>query len=106
MPSPPPNRNTVSPGFSDQISYYCLGTVSEYPITLHMTGNELLRRLRRLGSRRGVVVYFDEERGKGSHGTLYFGERFTVLKDRRAEIRPGLLHAMLRQLGLSERDLR
>ena len=71
-----------------------------------MTGNELLRRLRRLGGQRGVAVRFDEERGKGSHGTLYFGERFTVLKDRRAEIRPGLLHSMLRQLGLNERDLR
>jgi mRNA interferase HicA len=69
-----------------------------------MTGNELLRRLRRLGSQRGVAVHFDAERGKGSHGTLYFGERFTVIKDRR-EIRPGLLHAMLHQLGLSERDL-
>ena len=75
--------------------------MAECPIPQHMTGNELLRRLRRLGSRRGVVVRFDEERGKGSHGTLYFGERFTVLKDRRAEIRPGLLHAMLRQLGLA-----
>jgi mRNA interferase HicA len=45
-----------------------------------MTGNELLRRLRRIGSRRGVAVRFEEERGKGSHGTLYFGDRFTVLK--------------------------
>ena len=70
-----------------------------------MTGNELLRRLRQLGRERGVVVRFDQERGKGSHGTLYFGNRFTVLKDRRDEIRPGLLHAMLRQLGLTERDL-
>ena len=67
---------------------------------------QLRRRLRRLGSQRGVVVRFDEERGKGSHGTLYFGDRITVFKDRRAEIRPSLLHAMLRQLGLSERDLR
>jgi len=70
-----------------------------------MTGNELLRRLRRLGNERGVAVRFNEERGKGSHGTLYFGDHFTVLRDRRAEIRPGLLHAMLRQLGLRERDL-
>ena len=62
--------------------------------------------MRRLGSQRGVVVRFDEERGKGSHGTLYLGDRFTVLKDRRAEIRPGLLHAMLQKLGLTERDLR
>jgi mRNA interferase HicA len=43
-----------------------------------MTGNELLRRLRQLGSRRGVAVRFEEERGKGSHGTLYFGDRFAV----------------------------
>jgi mRNA interferase HicA len=75
-------------------------------ITRIMTGNELLRRLRKLGRERGVVVRFEEERGKGSHGTLYFGERATVLKNRRAEIGPGLLHAMLRQLGLGERDLR
>jgi len=71
-----------------------------------MTGNELLRRLRRLGSQRGVVVRFHEELGKGSHGTIYYGDHFAVLKDRRAEIRPGLLHATLRQLGLSERGLR
>jgi mRNA interferase HicA len=67
-----------------------------------VTGNELLRRL---SNERGVAVRLNEERGKGSHGTLYFGDRFTVLKDRRAEIAPGLLHAMLRQLDLRVRDL-
>lgn len=71
-----------------------------------MTGDELLRRLRRLGRKRGISVRLEQERGKGSHSTLYFGDRFTVLKDRRAEIGPGVLHATLRQLGLSERDLR
>lgn len=71
-----------------------------------MNGNELLRRLRQIGKLRGLEVRFDQERGKGSHGTLYFGARFTVVKDRRKEIRPGLLHAMLRQLGLDESDLR
>jgi mRNA interferase HicA len=70
-----------------------------------VNGNELLRKLQRLARERGVTVHFDQERGKGSHGTLYFGDRRTTLKDRRAEIRPGLLHAMLHQLGLSDRDL-
>ena len=83
-----------------------LATARDWVIARPMTGNELLRRLRRLGSRRGVAVRFEEERGKGSHDTLYFGDRLTVLKDRRADIKPGLLHAMPRQLGLSERDLR
>jgi hypothetical protein len=36
---------------------------------------------------------------------LYFGNRFTTLKDRRKEIGPGLLNAMLAQLGLMKTDL-
>ena len=70
-----------------------------------MNGNEFLRKLNRLGKARGIDVRIDEERGKGSHTTVYFGKRFTVIKDRKKEIGAGLLHAMLRQLRLSERDL-
>jgi predicted RNA binding protein YcfA (HicA-like mRNA interferase family) len=70
-----------------------------------VNGNEFLRKLNRLGRDRGVRVRIDKEQGKGSHATVYVGERFTVIKDRRKEIGPGLLHSMLRQLGLTERDL-
>ena len=70
-----------------------------------MNGNELVRKLNRLARDRGVQVRIDKEQGKGSHATAYVGERFTVIKDRRKEIGPGLLHSMLRQLGLTERDL-
>jgi len=59
----------------------------------------------KLGRARGVVVSFDSGRGKGSHGRLYYGSRFTTLKDRKKEIGPGLLHAMLHQLGLTRKDL-
>ena len=48
---------------------------------------------------------FDRGHGKGSHGRLYYGERFTTLKDRKKEIGPGLLNAMLAQLGLRRADL-
>jgi hypothetical protein len=34
-----------------------------------------------------------------------YGSRFTTLKDRRKEIGPGLLKAMLDQLGLTRSDL-
>jgi hypothetical protein len=70
-----------------------------------MIGNEFERALRKLGRQRGVVVSFDPGHGKGSHGRLYFGDRFTTLKDRRKEIGPGLLKAMLVQLGVSKADL-
>jgi mRNA interferase HicA len=70
-----------------------------------MTGHEFERRIRRLGRRRDVAVSFDSGPGKGSHGRLYYGNRFTTLKDRRKEIGPSLLTAMLHQLGLTRRDL-
>ena len=70
-----------------------------------MVGHEFVRRVRRLGRKRGVGTRFEARPGKGSHGRLYFGERFTTVKDRRKEIGVGLLAAMLRQLGLKREDL-
>lgn len=70
-----------------------------------MTGDEFMRRVRRLGRKRGVAVRFEPRAGKGSHGRLYYGDRFATVKDRRREIRKGLLAAMLRQLGLDRKDL-
>lgn len=102
---PPPSMGPISADMT-KLSYYALGGGVEKSYSSHMTGDELPRRLRRLGRKRGISVRLEQERGKGSHSTLYFGDRFSVLKDRRAEIGPGLLHATLRQLGLSERELR
>jgi mRNA interferase HicA len=70
-----------------------------------MTGNEFERKINKLGRRRGAPVSFDRGHGRGSHGRLYFGNRFTTLKDRTKEIGPGLLKAMLNQLGLHKGDL-
>ncbi len=70
-----------------------------------MTGAEFIRRLRKLGRRRDILVMFSAERGKGSHGTLYYGSRFTVVKDRRKELSRPLVKAMCRQLGLTPGDL-
>ena len=70
-----------------------------------MTGNEFERKIRRIGRSRGIAVSFDRGHGKGSHGRLYDGARFTTLKDRKKEIGPGLLNAMLSQLGLTKADL-
>jgi len=68
-------------------------------------GAEFIRKVKKVGRRRGVPVEFVAERGKGSHGTLYYGTRRTTVKHRQAELSPGLLHAMLAQLGLTLEDL-
>jgi mRNA interferase HicA len=70
-----------------------------------MNGSEFLRRLRRLGRRRGIEVEVVEFRGKGSHARLYFGARFTTIKHRSKELPKGLLKAMCRQLGIDPKDL-
>ena len=54
---------------------------------------------------RGVYCSYEPRHGKGSHGQLLLGDRLTTIKDPKKEIGPGLLHDMLKQLGLSKDDL-
>lgn len=70
-----------------------------------MKGAELIKKVRALGRRWKVPVWFDTRRGKGSHGSLYFGARRTTIKDRKQEIGRGLLADMPRQLAIRKDDL-
>jgi mRNA interferase HicA len=70
-----------------------------------VNGNELLKRLRKLARQRGLQMRLVRERGKGSHGTLYLGKRYTIMKDRKKEIGPGLLAKMLHDLGPDKSDI-
>ncbi len=58
-----------------------------------------------MGKLTDTPARFESRRGKGSHGRLYYGSKFTTVKDRKKEIRAGLLHAMLDQLGLTIEDI-
>ena len=58
-----------------------------------------------LGRRRGVHVHLEPRRGKGSHGRLYYGDRFTTIKDRKKELSASLLAEMLAQLELSKEEV-
>jgi mRNA interferase HicA len=70
-----------------------------------MTGDEFIRTVKQLGRKRGVAVQFVARRGKGSHGTLFYGSRFTIVRNPKDELKTGTFHAMLTQLGLSHKDL-
>lgn len=70
-----------------------------------MTGADFIRRIRKIARARRIEVRFESRRDKGSHGRLYFGDRFTTVKDRKKEIGPGLLRKMLTDLGLDPSDL-
>lgn len=73
--------------------------------TKAMKGSEFLRCVKVLSKRKAVVVQWNAERGSGSHGTLYLGSRFTIVKDLTKEIGPGLLSAMCQQLGIRKEEL-
>ncbi len=64
-----------------------------------------MRRVRKLGRRREVEVNWVPERGKGSHGTLYYGARFTIIQNLNNELKKASLHGMLDQLGLTLGEL-
>lgn len=65
-----------------------------------MNGRQFIENVRRIGRHNGVVVTVEENRGKGSHVTLWYGARYTVVKDRRKDIGTGLFRAMCEQIDL------
>ena len=70
-----------------------------------VNGRAFIARVRKLARRNGVAVRFDRTRGKGSHGTLYYGDRHTVVKDRSKPLKAGTLRGMCRQLGIEPKEL-
>jgi mRNA interferase HicA len=68
-------------------------------------GSEFLRKAKLVAKRRKLTFRWVPERGVGSHGTLYVGDRFTVVKDLKKELGTGLLSDMCRQLDIRKEDL-
>ncbi len=75
------------------------------PILYLMIADDFIKAIRKLGKAEGVEVRLERRHGKGSHGTLYYGDKKTTVKDRKKEVGPGLLNAMLKQLGLTKKDI-
>ena len=48
-----------------------------------LKGAEFERKVRRLARNRKITCQFVADKGKGSHGRLYFGDEFTTLKNRK-----------------------
>lgn len=67
-----------------------------------MNGNELIRRLRKLARKTGQEMTIDTKRGKGSHVRVTLGGRGTTVP---IDVPRGTLRAILRQLGIAEKDL-
>jgi mRNA interferase HicA len=71
-----------------------------------MKGSELLRKIKKLAKEKGVKVTLIQRRGKGSHSTLIYGARFTIIRNLKDELKTGTYNAILKQLDIDENDLR
>ena len=67
-----------------------------------MTSREFIRRAKEHARKTGQSFRFDPTHGKGSHGRVYIGRRFTTVQ--RGELGKGVLAAMLRQLDIERRE--
>ena len=56
----------------------------------------------RHAKRAGLRFRYEPHHGRGSHGTLYVGDHRTIVK--RGKLKPGLFHAMLKQLDIRKED--
>jgi len=68
-------------------------------------GAEFIRKVHALARKAGLNCRVDEKRGKGSHVTLYFGDRMTIVRDLKDELKTGTLHAICKQLGIRKDQL-
>jgi len=71
----------------------------------NINGNELLKKLKKIAKERKLNLELVKSHGKGSHGTLHFGDKKTIMKDPKKEIGPGLLKAMIDRLGLKKKNI-
>lgn len=70
-----------------------------------MKGSEFVRKIKNLAKEKGIECTLIKERGKGSHSTLYFGSRRTVVRNLKDELKTGTLRAMLKQLEIEPDEL-
>lgn len=72
---------------------------------LLMTAQELIRRLRKLARKQGLVFRLEDGRGKGDHARVCLDERSTFLPGKRGEIPGGTFRAICKQLNIKPEDL-
>ena len=63
---------------------------------------EFVGRVRRYAKRFGLLIRFDPDAGKGSHGTLRLGERRTTVKT--SELGKHLVASMLDEVGIDKKE--
>ena len=70
-----------------------------------MKGSEFIKRVKKLAKAESLPFEVSRERGKGSHITLCYGNRYTILRNPKDELKTGTYHAMLKQLEIDKSEI-
>ena len=70
-----------------------------------MKGSEFIKKVKKLAKSNNLSARVDRKRGKGSHVTLYYGDKFTIVRNPKDELKTGTLNAMLKQLGIKADEI-
>ena len=71
-----------------------------------MKGSEFVKKLKKIAHSKNIKVEIIQRRGKGSHSTLIFGNRFTIIRNLKDELKTGTYLAMLKQLGINTKEFK
>jgi len=70
-----------------------------------MTGLQFIKRVRKLARAKGLTFEVNRERGKGSHVTICYADRYTILRNPKDELKTGTYRAMLKQLDIDRSEI-
>ena len=70
-----------------------------------MKGSEFLKKIQKLAKEKAITCSWHPDKGKGSHGVLKYGDKRTTVRNLKDELKTGTYHGMLKQLGLTDKDL-
>ena len=67
-----------------------------------MNGKQFTKAAKVWANARGLPFSVEASRGKGGHQILRVGDRWTTVQT--GELKPGVFHAMLKQLGIPKEE--
>jgi mRNA interferase HicA len=54
-----------------------------------MIGTQFIRKIKKLGRRNNIEMQYLSQRGKVSHGALFYGSAFTIVRNPKDELKNG-----------------
>ena len=79
-----------------------LGTRRVYDDIQLVNGKQFIRQAKKWARVHDLDAVLESSRGKGGHQVLRIGGRWTTVQT--GELKPGVFHAMLKQLGIPKEE--